>query len=194
MIIIEILLVLFFLLWTWNVKRENLTKIDDKVYEKVIFKDIKTNLLKVLTNLASYKFFVLLLFILLFIDKKWFCIYLCLLIIDAIIIWVVKHILKRERPTIKPLVKEKGYSYPSGHTTTASCFYGFLIYLVSVSSMILTLKIVLIISLIFLIFLIGYSRIYLGVHYFSDVIGGLLFGTCYTLIYVYFIHFLLNII
>ena len=84
-------------------------------------------------------------------------------------------------------MREKGYSFPSGHTLCAITFYGFLILLISSSTILLPIKIILILSLLSLIYLIGYSRIFLGVHYFSDVIGALLLGFSYILLIVYLV-------
>ena len=77
---------------------------------------------------------------------------------------------------------------------TATIFYGFIIFLIIISEVILLVKIIMIVVNIFLILLIGYSRIYLGVHYFSDVIGALLFGSSYLLLYILFTYFILKIL
>jgi undecaprenyl-diphosphatase len=196
MIIITILLLILFILWAINMKKGNLTKIDTLIYKKIKFKNIKTILLKIITTFASSIFLILmgLIIFLTLKNRKLAWIIIILLISECILNWTLKQIFKRERPNIKRLVNEKGYSFPSGHTTSATCFYGFIIFLISISSFNILLKLLFIILLISFIISIGYSRIYLGVHYFSDVVGGLLFGSSYLIIYVYFIHFLLNII
>jgi len=93
-----------------------------------------------------------------------------------------KIIFQRERP-IWPLINETGYSYPSGHTLTATCFYGTLIILVN-KYLKGKLKIFVNIFLVIMIILTGLSRIYLGVHYLSDVIAGYILGVI-VLIIVY---------
>ena len=77
---------------------------------------------------------------------------------------------------------EKSYSFPSGHATIAMAFYGFLIYFfVRLEGRLRSsYSISLVLSL--LIFLIGFSRIYLGVHYLSDVLGGYLVGGMWLLL------------
>ena len=59
----------------------------------------------------------------------------------------------------------------------ATVFYGFLTYLLYRSKLNKSVKIIILIMVLFLILLIGISRIYLGVHYTSDVIGGFLWGS-----------------
>ena len=59
----------------------------------------------------------------------------------------------------------------------ATVFYGFLTYLLYRSNLNKSVKIIILIMMLFLILLIGISRIYLGVHYTSDVIGGFLWGS-----------------
>ena len=78
----------------------------------------------------------------------------------------------RPRPDHLRLIKQNGYSYPSGHSMISIAVYGFLIYYVYHKVKNKALKIALIILLSLLIILIGISRIYVGVHYPSDVLGG----------------------
>lgn len=82
------------------------------------------------------------------------------------------------------LVEESGYSFPSGHSFVSIAFYGFLIYLIINSKLKKQTKIVLSIVLASLILLIGISRIYLGVHYPSDVTAGFIGGAIYLMIFI----------
>lgn len=102
----------------------------------------------------------------------------------------LKRAIDRARPTIEHLVVVKTLSYPSGHAMSAMAFYGFLIYLVSRIQMSRLLRAILILLFIFLILSIGISRIYLGVHFPSDVVGGYIAG----LIWVAFCIIVFNII
>ena len=103
---------------------------------------------------------------------------------DVILNNVIKVIVKRERPISWFLVEESGYSFPSGHAMAAVCFYGLIIYLLYRSNIEKKYKIGIITFLTILILLIAISRIYLGVHYASDVIGGVVIALIYLVIYV----------
>ena len=94
---------------------------------------------------------------------------------SAIICSVLKHIFVRERPNHLRLIKQGGYSFPSGHSMISVCVYGYLLYLVlKIKNKLL--KYILSCLLIFLIISIGISRIYIGVHYPTDVIAGYSLG------------------
>ena len=88
---------------------------------------------------------------------------------------IIKNIIKRSRPDVLKLIKQGGYSFPSGHTMIVVTLYGYLFYLLgNVSNK--KLRIVLRILLLWLIINICISRIYVGVHYASDIVGGLTLG------------------
>lgn len=97
---------------------------------------------------------------------------------------LLKRILQRPRPTEYKIVEESGYSFPSGHSMVSMAFYGYLIYLVYKYVKNKYLKWTLIVILSILIGSIGISRIYLGVHYTSDVLAGFLISISYLIIYV----------
>ncbi|WP_157049974.1 phosphatase PAP2 family protein [Thalassobacillus sp. C254] len=79
--------------------------------------------------------------------------------------WLLKWIIHRERPDINPLVVESGYSFPSGHAMMAIIAYGMLGYYFVLFLQSKAAKSITVIAFTILIFLIGLSRIYLGVHY-----------------------------
>lgn len=101
---------------------------------------------------------------------------LTVLILASISNVVIKRIINRARPTEHSLYVLESLSYPSGHAMSAMAFYGFLIYLAYILKMKKLTKIVVIAILAILILSIGISRIYLGVHYPSDVAGGFIAG------------------
>ena len=109
------------------------------------------------------------------------------IVIITILNQLLKRILRRPRPTEFRIVEETGYSFPSGHSITSMVFYGYLVYL--------TYKYIkwsLIVLLSILICLIGISRIYLGVHYTSDVLGGFLLSISYLVVYISLIKKILS--
>lgn len=89
---------------------------------------------------------------------------------------IVKHIIQRERPSVLKLIKQGGYSYPSGHSMIAVAIYGYLLYLAFTKLKNKYLKYGCSIILSILILSIGVSRIYVGVHYASDILGGFTFA------------------
>lgn len=96
--------------------------------------------------------------------------------------WVVKHIIKRPRPEGVALIKETGYSFPSAHTMGSVVFYGFLIFLIWKYFKNKPIKITLTIVMSIFALMIGYTRVYLGVHYFTDVLAAVLAGIAYLAI------------
>ena len=108
------------------------------------------------------------------------------LIIITILNQALKIIVQRPRPTEYRIINETGYSFPSGHSMVSMAFYGFLIYLIYKNIKNKYLKISLTIILSLLIIMIGISRIYLGVHYTSDVCAGFLVSLSYLIIYINF--------
>ena len=116
-------------------------------------------------------------------NKKYGIYILTNLVLASVINSVLKLIFLRERPT-DMLIDIGGYSYPSGHSFVSMAFYGLLIYLVTKTNFKKKTKNIMIILLSLLILLIGISRIYLGVHYPSDVLGGFIGGLIYLIIFV----------
>lgn len=99
----------------------------------------------------------------------------------------IKRIINRSRPSLEHLVEVNTLSYPSGHSMSAMAFYGFLAYLAIILIRSRFLKTIVSTILILLILSIGISRIYLGVHYPSDVaagfVGGLIWVTLCIIVF-----------
>ena len=98
----------------------------------------------------------------------------------------VKHLVNRSRPEVSQMRLDgikvpTSPSFPSGHTFSASALYpGIALIMVRFSSS-LPLKIALPLTSFGIAVLVGYSRLYLGVHFFSDVVAGLLGGLTFAL-------------
>ena len=84
---------------------------------------------------------------------------------------LIKHIVGRLRPDVLHLVVEEGYSFPSGHSITSMFFYGFAIWLVWRNVKNPTARNLLTVLLAVPMLLIGPTRVYLGVHFPTDVLA-----------------------
>ncbi|MGA7563146.1 MAG: phosphatase PAP2 family protein [Desulfobaccales bacterium] len=124
-----------------------------------------------------------LLLVILLLKKEW-CTSLSLLVI----VWVgdrllsfLKTFFHRARP-LPQLVPEHGYSFPSGHSFHSMALYGFIIYLTWKLVRTSWLRSLIFILCALLILLIGFSRIYLNVHWLTDVLGGFCSGFSWLMI------------
>ncbi|HEX8076568.1 MAG TPA: phosphatase PAP2 family protein [Chthoniobacterales bacterium] len=95
----------------------------------------------------------------------------------ALLNLALKHLFHRQRPVLEnPLVTLASYGFPSGHTMGATIFYGVLALIVTYSIRRWWLRVLVGWGAAFAIALVGASRIYLGAHYFTDVIGAIAVG------------------
>ena len=160
---------------------------DEVIYQNISYfmNDIATVFFKIVTNLGSaITIGAVCVGSILFLKNKNYSKYIILnTILITVFNQVLKNIIQRPRPTEFRIIDESGYSFPSGHSMVSMAFYGFLIYLIYKNIQNKYLKWILCIILSILIILIGISRIYLGVHYASDVIGGFCFSIGYLVIF-----------
>ena len=109
--------------------------------------------------------------------KRWFAIRITALALSSLLLkFILKFYFQRARPDIPVLEKVDGYSFPSGHALIGVVFYGLVIFVIWHEVKQKWLKIVLTIFFVLFILLISFSRIYLRVHYASDVIAGIAVG------------------
>jgi len=101
--------------------------------------------------------------------------FLIIMLVDAGLIWIIKNIFQRARP-INALIPDKSFSFPSGHVTSSVVFLGALVYLIFREPKHKSRRIFFLVLSVFLILLISLSRLYLNVHWFSDILGGLTLG------------------
>ncbi|MBQ7031779.1 MAG: phosphatase PAP2 family protein [Bacilli bacterium] len=185
---------MIFLTLTILVKLNLLSSFDNFFYNIVAFNinDVMINIYKVITFLGSTTFiiavcvFFLILFIILK-KKNYGFIVAGVVIISTLVNNLIKIIIARERPLVTSFVTEHSYSFPSGHTMAATTLYGILLYFVLKSNMNKKLKVILSIVLGLLPLLVALSRVYLGAHFMSDVIGAIIASTILLLVEIYFI-------
>lgn len=184
-------LILFFGIIAYLVSNDLTEGFDRFIYNIIAFNknDILTGFYKFITGFASEIIvaFVSLTFFLVFKNKK----YAFFVFLNAVNIVILNMLLKltfmRDRPYELMIITEDGYSFPSGHAMAALGFYGFIIYLIWHFNLTKKVKIIFTILISILIILIGFSRIYLGVHYASDVLAGFMISSAYLIIYISFV-------
>lgn len=153
-----------------------------------------TSFMKTVTFFASGQFiFALSLIILIyfiFIKKHhWYSLKVPVVAIGSITLNVIlKKLFDRPRPLLPHLVEASGLSYPSGHAMISFSFYGLLIFLAWQKIKLPWLKWLVCGSLLLLIHLIGISRVYLHVHYASDVLAGFALGTVWLIISIFLLN------
>ena len=141
-----------------------------------------------ITLLGKHQFLIpanlFLIFFFLFVGKQgWFSVRVAAIALSSLaLMFLLKYLFRRKRP-LSPLLKAaRGLSFPSGHAIMAVTFYGLIIYIINNVIASEFIKILSIILLIVLILLIGFSRIYLRVHYASDVLAGFIIGLVWLII------------
>lgn len=186
--IVTYISLLLFLILTILVFTNNFSYIDDKIESFILSIRNKnlTDTMNTITNIGSaYSLIVITILLLFFLKNKKTCLLITLnLIFSFLSSQIVKFILQRERPINIGLVSTSGYSYPSGHSMVSMAYFGFMAYLIYKNISNVFLKIIFIMLFILLSIVIGFSRIYLGVHYFSDVLGGFLLSIFYLSLFI----------
>lgn len=179
-----------FILITINVINQNTAGFDSYVYQKVAacISDRQTQLMILISYLGSGIFLsaLSLVFIVLSLGNKRKLYFAAMAAVNLLLSGLVnagfKYIIHRDRPHILKLIEVGGLSFPSGHSMTSMSFYGFLIYLCC-RNVRPAAKYKIICALWLLVLLIGLSRVYLGVHYASDVLGGFSLGIFWVGLY-----------
>ena len=97
---------------------------------------------------------------------------------------LIKHLVERPRPEVVHLVTEHGFSFPSGHSITSMFFYGFAIWLVWRYVDNQTARRILTVLLAIPMLLVGPTRIYLGVHFPTDVLGAWCLGFAAIVLFI----------
>ena len=182
--IIFFLFFVIFLAIAEDVFEQEIFEFDSVVYNFLVNNrnEALNNFFKIITQFGSALVLIIItiLCVIFIRDKKYKILVPANLVTIAIINIVLKNFFLRPRSDELRLIEETGYSFPSGHAMASTAFYGLLIYIVheKVENKILRNTICIMLGL--LILLISISRIYVGVHYTSDVIA----GTCFSIAYL----------
>jgi len=164
--------------------------VDMAIFERIkpTVNTITNKIMLFITFLGKHQFLIsanlLVIFYFLFIKRQtWFSIRVIAISISSLLLMLLlKQLFQRKRP-LSPLLKAaKGLSFPSGHAIMSVTFYGSLIYILQHNISVEWLKALSTVLLIGLILWIGYSRVYLRVHYASDVAAGFIIGLLWLLI------------
>lgn len=116
--------------------------------------------------------------------SRYWIIKLCVTIYGGMLLnrWL-KEVFHRARPHFDdPLLSLTTYSFPSGHTMAATVFYGALCVFLISKVRGLQRRVLIVLASLLMISLVGFSRIYLGVHYLTDVIGAMIEGVAWLTI------------
>ena len=177
--ILLIFLIILFIIDTILVVTGNTIGFDTTIYNAVrsINNSFFDTFFKFTTTFCDPIVLVLLV-VILFINlpKKYSINSILLIGIGWILNFIIKNIVIRDRPNVIRLVRASGYSFPSAHAMISVMFYGYLLYLVNNKISNKKLRISLELFLSVLILFICVSRIYVGVHYASDILGGMILG------------------
>jgi len=190
-IILSIVLVIFILI-LMDVIQNEIYEFDNIVYTYIqkYIQEPTTRILKILTNMGGALVLISITIIVMCVvkNKKYgICIAVNLSGV-AILNQLLKFIIQRPRPgELYRLVEESGFSFPSGHSMASMAFYGLLIYFAYKNIKNTKLKWFVCILLSIIIFTIGISRIYLGAHYASDVLGGFCLSIIYLSMFIKFV-------
>lgn len=184
---ILITLIIFLIIDIILILTGNMDAVDASIYDFIFSfnSGALTGLFKIISFIASTKMIILynLIIILVMIKKKSYKLVIVPIssLMSATINNIIKIIVARERPNINPLVIESTYSFPSGHSMISILFFGTILYVINKNNY----KYRKVFNIIIPIYIlsVGISRIYLGVHYFSDCLSGyLIAGIILTII------------
>lgn len=174
----------------------NKTKLDTNVFNqlKMYVSERNNAIMELFTFLGTPQFLIpanlALIVYYLFVKKhKWYSIKIPAIALSSLgLMFLLKGLFDRPRPAMPLLFYAKGLSFPSGHALMSVTFYGLLIYMIFKSVQSKPLKWILITFLFLLILIIGISRVYLRLHYATDVIA----GYCIGFLWLVFTVWLLN--
>lgn len=139
-----------------------------------------TEIMKNMTNLGAWPILAMTAVIIVFLvwkkHQKEAVLFLTVLVMGLAINMSLKVLIQRPRPNLAPLIVESSYSYPSGHAMNSFVFYGMIAFYVYRFTRNKRASLVIGTVCAMLVLMIGFSRVYLGVHYPTDVLAGYIAG------------------
>lgn len=191
LIVVAILMIIFFIL-VYLFKSNKIQPFDNMIYNfvKGIQNETLTSIFKVITEFGGITsvFFitVITVLVLCFANKRKIALWVSMnIIISSLIYSIFKNSIQRPRPPeAERLIIESGFSFPSGHTTNNIAFYGLAIYLIYKNVTNKKIRNTLCVILGIIPILIAFSRIYLRVHYPSDVVAGICLGISIVILFI----------
>ena len=192
--IISVFSLIGFSFMAFTISANEYLKFDEDVISLVqgIESPLLTDIMKFFTYIGSTASLIILSLVILFFLYRVLKHRLELVLFTAVIVGspllnlMVKLFFQRARPDLHRLIDIGGYSFPSGHAMNAFSLYGILTFLLWRHIAARWARILLILFSMMMILSIGISRIYLGVHYPSDIIAGYLAGGCWIAISIWF--------
>lgn len=172
---------------------ENKSEFDSTVFHLLqnFVSDQTTRIMVFFTHFGNYQILVtanvLLTCYFLFIRKhRWYSIKIPSIALSSVIVMtLLKMFFNRPRPLTPLLEPARGLSFPSGHAMSAVTFFGLIIYFIYRNQSNKPAKILMITGLVLFILMIGLSRVYLRVHYASDVLAGFSAGIIWLIIAIW---------
>lgn len=199
LIIILVLFVMAFFIFVFLARRifwQQKDEFDHALFDllRPFINEFRTETMEFITFLGTHTFLIpmnlLLIVYFLFIKPhRWYSITVPVVSLGGVsLMFILKMLFGRPRPMDPLLRTVSGLSFPSGHSLLSFAFYGLLIYLVYHNISNKVVKWILICLLSLLILMIGFSRIYLRVHYASDVLAGFAMGLIWLVVSIWVVR------
>jgi len=191
-LIILLILIALFLLIALNLNSFILTQLNNSINSFII--KIQISFFILISKILSYLFetFFISIISLIFAGYLFFkrkrkesIIFILTIILSSLTIYFFKTLFMISRP-LNALILENDFSFPSGHSSIGLIVIGFLAYFLKKETKI-NKKLLYFLS-ISTIILVAFSRLYLNVHWFSDVLGGLIIGAIWLLLALFFLE------
>ncbi|MCR1961792.1 PAP2 family protein [Thomasclavelia cocleata] len=174
---------LLFIFDYYLIQNDIIRPLDMLIYQRLnsLESPVVTKAVIMITQLGSFMGIMGMILCIFIYNKKYALNCLVISFLQQIINRVLKFVVKRPRPDVIHLIEETNYSFPSGHAMAISCLYAMIIVYLYRSNF--TFRYLLICLCIIVIVVVDLSRVYLGVHYFSDVAGGTLLSLSLVLFF-----------